>query len=261
MKNLLIHSLLAFHFLQTGLLEGLISDEELNANIQLLGSNHNYIIFDLQLTESDLNCLEQIKVTNNKEYSRFGDLPLLEKELPEYLKSIGNDDPEINRNTTILICKIAKQVVSASKKDSAWVTLRATIPSDKFKTPRWHSDGPFYPPKNSDSYYDPYYEPYGHQYKFVWTPKGPSTLFYDLPDTQREEFDRLSFHYDRDALHRFIDIHKAVSFEKDFGAFFIVGNMKYGAVHSEPDLVSDRLFISILPGNKEEIQHLYDKWH
>lgn len=45
------------------------------------------------------------------------------------------------------------------------------------------------------------------------------------------------------------------------GVVFIVGDEDFSAVHSESPIYSDRLFISIVPGTKKQIQELYDKWN
>lgn len=42
------------------------------------------------------------------------------------------------------------------------------------------------------------------------------------------------------------------------GAFFIVGN-DHAAVHSEPDITEERIFISIMGATDEQIQEMIDR--
>lgn len=44
------------------------------------------------------------------------------------------------------------------------------------------------------------------------------------------------------------------------GTIYIVGTNS-SAVHSEPPIHEERLFLSIVPGNKSEIQELYNNWY
>jgi hypothetical protein len=64
----------------------------------------------------------------------------------------------------------------------------------------------------------------------------------------------------RKLLMDIIDASKIISAEFGQGAVFKVGD-DYPAVHSEPPIHEERLFISILPGSKVKIQELYEKWY
>lgn len=62
-------------------------------------------------------------------------------------------------------------------------------------------------------------------------------------------------------LSELLDINKAESSKQGQGVFFVVGDDKIGAVHSEPKKHENRLFFSILPGDESEIEELYLRWH
>lgn len=63
---------------------------------------------------------------------------------------------------------------------------------------------------------------------------------------------------DREKLNQLLcDGTKIESTPPNYGSIFIVGDQTCGAVHSEPDLSRNRLFMSVLPGTTNEInEHL-----
>lgn len=151
-----------------------------------------------------------------------------------------------------MISKTTQQVVKASNKDSAWVCVRASRPNANFDIPRWHIDGAYY------GLNGPYPYP-GIVFKFAATLKGNSTLLYNLTADQRDIFNA---HWnDRHFLSEFVDLSKVESPKRGEGVFFIVANDAIAAAHSEPPMHSDRLFFSILVGDKSEIEELYLRWH
>ncbi len=96
-------------------------------------------------------------------------------------------------------------------------------------------------------------------YKFAATLVGSSTLFYNLPEGQRDLF--ISNFNDRAYLSELLDIGKAESAKNGEGVFFIVADRQIGAIHSEPKIQDNRLFFSILVGSENEINELYSTWH
>jgi hypothetical protein len=125
--------------------------------------------------------------------------------------------------------------------------VRASLPNPHFDQPRWHVDGHYY--KLTTPF----------QVKFATALKGNTTPFYDLPHEMRDEFN--AHRNDCEYLNTLIDLKNSESPVLGCGAFFIVGNKEYGAVHSEPKFDKPRLFFSILPGDEAEIKELYDNWY
>lgn len=205
----------------------------------------SYIFVDLGLTDHELKIIDQIKVDNYGFCDRYGSLHLLQDEIPELLRKIGNDDEELIQEASTIIYKIITQVTKGFGKQTAWVSIRASQPNPLFDIPRWHTDG---------YYYSPYF---GMQYKFAVGLKGNPTLFYSLDETMREIFRKNQ--EDRVTLSQIFDVNKADTAPKGFGAIFIVGPRDYGALHSEPKIDSNRIFISILPGQDCEIEEFYQK--
>ena len=82
--------------------------------------------------------------------------------------------------------------------------------------------------------------------------KGTHTLFSQLPKELREVF-RVHAK-DRAYLGSLLDPSQIVTAKLGEGTFFVVGSLSCAASHSEPRVDSQRLFISIVPGNEDEIQ-------
>lgn len=232
-------------------------EEEMTNKINLLGGENRFICMDLRLTDDELDLIDQLQfnqlsVDVSVQYDRFGNLHLLEDELPAFLKSIGNNDESVVGVITDIISRSVQNLVKASNKNSAWVCVRASTPTTAFDIPRWHIDGAYY------GLNGPYPYP-GLVFKFAATLKGSSTLLYKLPIDQQDLF--ISHWNDRAFLSEFLDLSKAVSPEKGEGVFFIVANDKLGAIHSEPKMHENRLFFSVLMGDKSEIDELNLRWH
>lgn len=90
--------------------------------------------------------------------------------------------------------------------------------------------------------------------------KGKSTLFYNLPQEQRREFYLLLDNQNRNSLARLLDRSKAISAKFGQATIYVVG-AEHAAVHSEPPIHEGRIFLSILPGSKTQIQELYERWN
>lgn len=229
-------------------------EEKMKEKINLLGEDTSFAYIDLELTTKELDLIDQLSIIHPLHYNRYGDLDLLEEELPDFLQKLGNNSEETITATSEVICRIVKNVVNASNKDSAWIAVRAFTPTKLFDIPRWHIDGPYY------GFNGPLPYP-GIVYKFAATLKGSPTLLYNLPKDLRDIF---NFNYDNDDrtfLSELLSLDKAESPKRGEGVFFIVGDDKLGAVHSEPKIHKDRLFFFILIGDKSEIEELYTRWY
>lgn len=208
----------------------------------------NYALVSLGLTDEELAIFDRMEIKNAANYSRFGNLELMRDEIPQYLREIGNNDEELIQKASDILNKIVMNVMNAFKKQTAWVTVRAFIPTKEYDMPRWHTDGYYYQPFT-----------YGVQYKFAAALKGNQTLFFPMNDEMREVYK--SNCNNREFLSRFFDVKQAETGQIGQGAFFIVGSPRCSALHSEPQINSTRLFISVFPGQECEIQELYERWH
>lgn len=237
-------------------------------SIQALGGNSSFNVFDLHLTESEKTCLSALDVTLTDELNTYGKVDQLESEISNFLIKIGNKESS-SVDASKLISKLVQDLLAGSGKKYAWVALRSSIPNSDFDIPRWHIDGNFY--DGSDK-----------QYKIVMVLKGPQTLFFNLPEEMKDWFinaaqSKIIYNHDgsinkaetlqangsrnlvADTL-KSLGGDRVVSAKFGQGAAFIVGSHD-AAVHSEPPINAPRLFISIVPGNEEQIQSLNTRWN
>lgn len=150
---------------------------------------------------------------------------------------------------------------------ACWLTIRATKPTDEFQMPRWHQDGRMYP-------YDKGREEVVRS-KYGLTLLGPKTLILE-PDTQvfktiKEVMEQIFSQLEPDGAEpseerldeadRAARIRLATVFRDatrlQIGDGQIV-RFSWGRedspVHSEPNLVSDRVFVTVLYGSERELQ-------
>lgn len=66
---------------------------------------------------------------------------------------------------------------------------------------------------------------------------------------------------DRLFLSELVDLSMAESPKRGEGVFFIVADDNLAAIHSEPQIHENRLFFSVLIGDKAEIEELYLRWY
>ncbi|KAF3937319.1 hypothetical protein ABW19_dt0202632 [Dactylella cylindrospora] len=155
-----------------------------------------------------------------------------------------------------------------------WLTIRATKPNDDFNMPRWHTDDDFFNGKDGD-------RKSRTQWKLCGTLVGPGTLFMDngpaartaqkatkLEAVKRGEHICTSViclgcasvaEWVRERLAETFKDSSVSQASTNECCFFKVG-AKEGAVHSEPPLKCDRIFINIVPGKEEELREIMTRW-
>lgn len=227
---------------------------EIQTAIKALSSSRSFAYYDLHLSEDEKSAVNALKINKTDSYNNYGNLNVLESEVREFIKALSKGNETNAKEIAGLIVRLVNEIIQASGRETAWVAVRAFTPTSEYDVPRWHTDGY-------------YFEPYsGDPYKFAVTLKGPSTLFYRLPDNRREEFYVLwrkgteQNDYNRQAFADMLGQSKeAISIAQLYqGVVFIVGSHN-AAVHSEPPIKEERLFISILPGSKTQIKEWESK--
>ncbi len=247
----------------------------LNTEIQtFLDSNYQYMIYKIGLNKEDTDFFRKISVINyvGGDYSYFGDFNKknLFKKIKTYFNSVFFDNDDSTNMANILINKLTRPFMSAINKNAFWFTIRIMKPNTMYNVNRWHTDGFFYDTEN-------YYKNDGIQFKLVFVPVGPGTMFKKNPVATEK------FRTKKDSVvnsgknpnsieNREIISDSISDFENDDAsnteaAIFIVGNQKRAALHSEPNMDFDnnmqrgRIFISILPGTTDEIKDLARRWN
>jgi hypothetical protein len=182
----------------------------------------------------------------------------LREKLIEHLLKLGENSDESVATIERIVLSATKEMLKNFDAESAWVTLRTSLPNDAFDTPRWHSDGAYF---DSDV----------KVYKKVLTVKGAQTLFAEITD--KDEFDRLQVelneneqnlevdpdkHQEEDLRIR-VELMKTVTeinpSKSGESVIYLVGD-EDSVVHSEPPVNEPRVFISVLVGTKVQI----DQW-
>lgn len=202
--------------------------------------------FELDLTSEEKECLSNFKI--EKQQDLDGILDNLEQSLEQintFISSLGENDLHSCSTMVHIIFKLAHQALTILQQECAHIIMRASVPHDFFKIPRWHQDGDFFGPSA------------GHSLKAVMTLKGPGTLFYSPTTDELEKFKQIE--NDRNQLAELlIDQSRTQSTPSGLGSLFIFGE-EAGAVHSEPHINSQRFFMAVLPGSKNQIQNYVDR--
>lgn len=206
-----------------------------------------FVNCDLGLSQSD-QVFAQMNVTNQvEEYNNFGDLENLRSELFPFIVDLGNDESH-SLSIAEKIANIIHELIPVNK--TAYIIIRATTPNHNFDIPRFHTDGAFYEPYDSP------------QYKIAMTLKGASTLFVEPSQNQREELDIIQKNFSASEMLDYQIKSQQIFFNSSiltasFGqaSLFRVGiPHEEAAVHSEPKMETERLFLSIVIGSKEQVE-------
>lgn len=240
-----------FFYLLIGLFPLIISGLDKNVHYEValkkLSTPNSFAFCDLGLTDTELELFKQMTINKCDNYDQFGSIEQLSKELPLFLEKAGAN-PQLTVQASTVICKITNNVLVAQNAQTAWVALRTYTPNDLFNVPRWHVDGNYYEPYNSNLP------------KFAVTLKGDSTLFYNATDGERKDVMSFSADEERVFLSSRLDTNKIKVPTLGVGTFFIVGDSMRAAVHSEPQIKQERLFLSMVCGSNEQIAELKTRW-
>jgi hypothetical protein len=208
--------------------------------------------------------LNLLGVISNGQYDNFGELDLLEKTARLALADQGQGESPATAVFVSSVSRLTHSTIKAIGCETAWVCLRTFMPETEF-TARWHRDGRFFIAED-----DPVV-----QHKAVFALKGRLSLFTTIEEGIMAQFDeverRLSAAYsakDKSAivaiqaeLNAFVRPANIVRLQAPHqGALFNVGIPERAGVHSEPEFDSARWFMSVVPGSREQILALKQRW-
>ncbi|KAJ8120115.1 hypothetical protein ONZ43_g3093 [Nemania bipapillata] len=169
-----------------------------------------------------------------------------------------------------------------------WLTIRATKATTEFDKPRWHTDDMFFSAGAGGLRATPRTDDRDRaldlqtDWKLCTTLLGPSTMFipaeFQAEARKKQQSTRKALTTSHDCISiRCIacaatseavreklstDLKPMGAMQATLGqcAFFRIGQEK-GAMHSEPCMNSgDRIFINVVPGQKDELEDLMGKW-
>jgi ribosomal protein L14 len=241
-------------------------------------------VISLGLSKREKEIINNIKINNS--YSimlHYDNEKNVYSSIIEYIKKIG-DNSNISEDVANIIVKIIKNAIAHENEKSGIIWLRATVErKDEF---RWHRDG-----KHIS------FDEKKPIYKFACTLKGESTpVVIDRETIQKfnevsqikDEFENCIWNYIGknnidiydirmelfDEIRKLTDppLIKAIGnnyVQKktlDEGVFFLTMNngaskvaLNEGVIHSEPKIQKDRLFLAVLPGQKDKCAEWVEK--
>ncbi|EPS37945.1 hypothetical protein H072_8387 [Dactylellina haptotyla CBS 200.50] len=218
----------------------------------------------------------------------------------------------------------AHEFIRSTGLEHYWLTIRATLPTDDYNLPRWHTDDDFFDTStlassggmrspgsasstsvagaalnhiskfltsatstassnsSSASNDESSYRNKRTQWKLAGTLIGPGTLFADDGSSARnvqravklEVKNTCAEHtctsvvclgcasmaeHVREKIAERLKDSKVVQAGEGDCCFFKVGQ-KEGAVHSEPKMQCERVFVNIVPGKEEELREVMSRW-
>ena len=196
---------------------------------------------DPHFSSSELQCLQNVHVEQEcAQFDFFGPADdLSQNELQSYLMQMGDNETDCLEGIARLMYRLSKEVQIGFDAEAVWTMVRITMPNEEFAVPRWHPDGKYFSSKSK-------------QYKFVTTLKGARTLFGEArdPSAVRRLLRATQDLCTRRAIAQLVDSKR---FDGRQGVLYLVGEDN-AVLHSEPYMQDPRIFLSILPGSKAQIQ-------
>jgi hypothetical protein len=219
---------------------------------------YDFQLFDINYSNQEQECIDNIKIKDYHSYNYNGSISGLNA-LNAFLSDIGHNTKEDIDNLEQIILNLIKKVLKGYKMEDFHLIIRASAPFNEYDIPRWHRDGSYTVPTVITS-------------KFATVLKGPGTLFIKSSTSTSEKFNEIqereyeerresTYEEQQEINKRYRPIYAAlpkngdmVQSGKNQGViFFANSGGVQGAIHSEPKMNNDRIFISIVPGTKENI--------
>jgi hypothetical protein len=250
-------------------------------NNYLNSAKYDFKLFNMYLTDTEKETINNFTLENNKTFEHFGSLDTLDS-LPLlsnincFLSKLGTNKLSLIKKMEKIILNIIKKVLKGFGIEHFWLAIRVSQPNNDFDICRWHKDGNYFPNDPSKQ----------NMAKFVTVLKGPGTLlikktkktvciYNDIKKEERkinisyleqinnitqEERRKLSLKIDekfRTIYTHKLSKEKVIQVKNNQGLVFYTGEPSdNSALHSEPKHDKPRLFISILPSTKLNIDEL-----
>lgn len=221
--------------------------------LQALKRDESFVHFSLGIDKEDAARLGALNVSREDTYDNFGAGDKVQDETAQFLEALGNSKEEAAHAAGV-INGLVEETLRAFGAEAAWVAVRATLPNSDFEIPRWHQDGVFFESEN------------GEQKKVAFAVKGAPTLFNGTGGKLRDAFREASRRKEDDTpesrleVAALLDPAQTEQAKAGQGSVFVAGSDR-SAVHSEPSMKDPRIFVSVLPGTKEQIEELRERWN
>ena len=234
---------------------------EIENRLQELESN-NFVHIEMQITPPEQDSLDRIRIEHEVEafdsYGPVGDD--LKERIVQHLGSVGQNDVADIEHVANIINRLAMGVQKGFAKEAVWIAVRVSLPNSTFDIPRWHPDGAYFTS-----------EPGEKTYKFVAALQGAPTLFGRIRDEevyrQLETISRenqLKNQGNPEALEaeesrirrELVKVIEPLTESRPTQATIYLVGHEEAVIHSEPPIHEPRIFVSVLPGSREQI----DEW-
>ena len=227
--------------------------------------NESYKIFKLKYTDNDYKIIKNFIIEKESSYNYYGliDKKILIEQIKLFLLQIGKNSLNNCKKITNLLYALIKEVtIDIYHRNFAWILIRIMLPNENddknYLIPRFHVDGKYFNFKDKTNL---------GQTKFITTLKGAGTIFVDSNKQIRDiYYDFIVKNLDREEnmqyrieLMNLLESAKKINLKNNEGAIFKNCDKNLAAIHSEPYITEPRIFLSILPGNEEEINELYER--
>lgn len=227
----------------------------LRAALNTMRNGAGFAHFDLGMSPADLELWNSLSVTPHDGYENFGALDDLPQDAEVLFREMGNA-PKSASFAAANLGAVVDSIVKEFGAETAWVAIRPTTDTGVFEVPRWHTDGGYFSTAASGFYGDTS----EHEVKALLTIKGASSRLADVPVEVRHQFRALMDAGDEKALDDLVCPYQITSKPHGTGTLIAVGDHPLAAVHSEPHLNHDRIFVSVLPGTHQQIKDLRQGW-
>lgn len=204
---------------------------------------YGFCFFDVGITERDLTLFDQLIITKTASLDLFETTEFPLHVIP-FLRDLGTDNEILLAAAAQRITDIVELLIHTSDRTTAWISLRALVPTDLYDLARWHMDGFYFSPQGPEELL----------YKFAITLRGASTLFYPVIKEER----RAVWYKtpDRAYMNQLCKPEKIIRPERGEGVVFLSGRVAQSALHAEPPIDEVRLFLSVVPCDEKQIEEL-----
>ena len=229
--------------------------------------NPEFKLFSMNYTDSQKDVIKNFILESEDFFRYYGSIERINDSLEKFLSSIGTNTSLNIKTMAKLVVNIIKKVLKGYNMSHFWLAIRITEPNNNFIIPRWHKDGNYFASNSITA-------------KFITVLKGPGTLLIRLnkkvndiynkisekeineirPTSTFEEEKKIARKY-RLILAKKLADEKIIQVKNSQGLVFLAGSpMDNAALHSEPNMDQHRMFISIVPGSKKNIEELKKRW-
>ena len=224
----------------------------------------DFEIYKIKYSKKEIDTIKNFNLnTENDTFDHYGDLKSLD--IFDFIQSIGENNKEAVSIIEKLIKKICKVTIAGFNKKYFWISIRFSNPNTLFDIPRWHRDGKYFMDSQDE------------QAKFIITLKGPGTLLIEKNIDAKnilDEHDKtlhnkisnlsvdekikiITSDENKKELDEKLNSFNKVQLSNDEALIFYSNSL----IHSEPKIDKQRIFISILPGEKTQIETLKNRFN